>query len=121
MTKEKWAVATTTKAQAQREARGPLGGFGLGEIGARRGPGLMRYRVEEKGGAQVRANLLQSERQNQGQGGEKRFCDYQRCAARENKGRKGGGTAVGEEGGSEGERGEESEEEPGERRTGGRK
>ena len=85
----------------QREVRRPLGGFGLGEIGARRGPGLMRYRVEEKGGAQAHANLLQSERQNQGQEGEKRFCDYQRCAAWENKGRKGGGTAVGEEGGRE--------------------
>ena len=57
----------------QREVRGPLGGFGLGEIGARRGPGLMRYRVEEKGGAHVRANLLQSERQIKGREGKRDF------------------------------------------------
>ena len=71
----------------QREVRRPLGGFGLGEVGARRGPGLMRYGVEEKGGAQARDSLLQLERQNQGQEGEKRFCEYQRCAARKDKGR----------------------------------
>ena len=57
----------------QREARRPLGGFGLGEVGARRGPGLMRYRVEEKGGAHVRANLLQSERQIKGREGNRGF------------------------------------------------